>query len=91
MDDVKSISKSLCRMVDIALQVYQCRLLLEFAVFGCLFNGINDLMHVSVALSDVHIVTDTDHVRHEGDHGSCLADRLAVCDLRLLFIEIRYL
>ena len=91
MDDVESIGERLCRMVDVALKVYQGRLLLELVVLGRLCHGIYELVHVGVALTDVHVITDAYDVRHEGDHGSCLADRLAVCDLRLFLVEVCYL
>ena len=41
-----------------------------------------------MALTDEHIVADADDVGHEGDHGSGLADGLAVSDLGLLLVQV---
>ena len=37
---------------------------------------------ISVALADVHIITDTDYISHERDHVSCLTNSLTMSDLR---------
>ena len=39
---------------------------------------VNHFVHVSISLADVHVIADTDHVSHEGNHVGCLADGLAV-------------
>ena len=88
MDDVKHISHSLCRMVDIALKVNQSRFLLKDTVFVALCYSVNNFMHVFVAFADVHIITDTDNVSHEGDHVSCFTNCFAVSNLRFAFIQI---
>ena len=44
--------------------------------------------HVGVALADVHVVADADHLRHEGDHVRRLAHRLPVGDLALSLVEV---
>ena len=88
MDDVKHIGHSLCRVVDIALQVHERRLLLKDSVLVALRYGVNNLVHVSISLADIHIVADTDHVSHEGDHVRRLADGLTVSNLRLAFVKV---
>ena len=45
-------------------------------------------MHISVSLTDVHIIADTDYVGHEGDHVGCLAYSLAVSNLRFALVQI---
>ena len=60
-------------MVNVALKVYKSRSLLKDTVFVALCYSINNFMHVFVAFADVHIITDTDHVSHEGYHVSCLS------------------
>ncbi|CCX41636.1 unknown [Clostridium sp. CAG:1024] len=88
MDDVERIRHALRGMVDVALEIHERGLLLEHAVLVALRHGVDDLMHVGVALADVHIVADTDRVRHEGDHVCGLADGLAVRDLALALVKI---
>ena len=51
-------------------------------------DRIHHLMHVGVALADVHIVADADHVRHEGDHVGRLAHGLAVGHLALALVKV---
>ena len=75
-------------MVDIALQVYKGRLLLQDAVLISLSHCVNNFVHISISLADVHIVTDTDDICHEGDHVCSLTNGLAVCYLRLSFVQI---
>ena len=75
-------------MVDIALQVDERRLLLEDPVSVSLLDSVRNRLLIGVALADVHVVTDSDDVRHEGNHVGGLADRLAVCDLALLLVQI---
>ena len=88
MNDVEHISHSLCRVVDVTLKVYERRFLLEDAVFVSLCYSVNNFMHVSISFADVHIVADTDHVCHEGDHVCCLTYCLAVCNLRFSLVQI---
>jgi hypothetical protein len=45
-------------------------------------------VHILISLADIHIVTDSDDVSHERDHGRCLANRLAVSDLGFFLIEV---
>ena len=80
-DDVESVCHGLRRVVDVALEIDESRALLEDAVFKALFDGVDDLVHIGVALADVHIVADADDVGHEGDHVCRLADGLPVRDL----------
>ena len=81
MDNMEHIRHSLCGVVDIALKVYQSRLLLQNPVLVALSHGVNHFMHIFVAFSYVHIVTDTDDIGHEGDHVGSLPDCLAVGNL----------
>ena len=78
-------------MVDVALQVDERRALFKNIVLKALFDGVDDLVHVGVALADVHIVTDADDVGHEGDHVRRFADRLSVRHLRFALVEILHL
>ena len=48
-------------------------------------------MHVSISFSDIHIITDTDNVCHEGDHVGSLTHGFPVGDLGFAFIQILYL
>ena len=88
MDQVQRIGHALGRMVDIALKVDKRRDLLEHAVAVTLAHRLGNLMHIGVALADVHIIADTDNIGHEGDHVRRLADRLAVRDLRFALVEV---
>ena len=88
MDDVEHICHCLCRVVNVALQVYKGRLLFQDAVLISLSYSVNNLVHVSISLTDVHIVADTDDICHEGDHVSSLTDSLAVGYLRFSFVQI---
>ena len=45
-------------------------------------------MHVLVTFANVHIITDTDNVSHEGDHVSCLTNGLTMSDLALALVKI---
>ena len=45
-------------------------------------------MHILVALADVHIIADTDHVSHKRDHVGCFPNRLTVSHLRFALIQI---
>ena len=62
--------------------------MIQNAVLVGLLHGLRDLGHVGVALADVHVIADADDVGHEGDHGSGLADGLAVGDLGLLLVQV---
>ena len=62
--------------------------MIQNAILVGLLHGLGDLGHVGVALADVHVVADADDVGHEGDHGSGLADGLAVSDLGLLLVQV---
>ena len=46
------------------------------------------VMHVFVALADVHIIADTDNVSHEGNHVSGLTNGLTMSDLALALVKI---
>ena len=91
MDDMVEISHSLGRVVDVALEVDEGRLLLEDAVLIALFESVRDLLLIGMALADVHIVADADDVSHKGDHVGGLADGLAVGDLALALVQILHL
>ena len=56
--------------------------------FMALFNSFGYLVHVGVAFADVHIVTDTDYVCHEGDHVGCFTNSFTVSNLRFAFVQI---
>ena len=75
-------------MVGVGLQGDQRGTVVENAVGVCLLDGLGDLGHIGVAGTDVHVVADTDDVGHEGNHGSGLANGLAVGDLGLLLVQI---
>ncbi len=78
-------------MVEVALEVDERRPLLEDALEVSLVDGLRHFQHVGVALSDVHVVPDPDHVGHEGDHVRRLPDRLAVRHLRRRLVEVLHL
>ena len=78
-------------MVDVALEVDQGGLLLQHAVLVALGHGVHELVHVGVALANVHVVADADDVGHEGHHVGGLADGLAVGDLALALVQILHL
>ena len=42
-------------------------------------------------LADIHVIADSDDIRHEGNHVRGFSYRLAVRDLALLLIQILYL
>ena len=87
VDDMEHIGHALGGMVHIALQVDQSGSLLQNAVTVAVFQSVHEGLHVLVALTDVHIVTDADDISHEGDHVGGLTDGFAVGDLRLLLIQ----
>ena len=41
-----------------------------------------------MALTDVHVIPDTDDLCHKGDHIGGLSDSFAVGDLRLLLVQV---
>ena len=75
-------------MVDVALQVHQRGLLLQHAVPVARGNGVHELMHIGVALADVHIVPNSDHISHEGDHVGGFPDGFAMGDLAFALVQI---
>ena len=91
VDNVEHIRHCLCRVVNIALQVYKSRFLLQDPVFISLGYRVNNFVHVSISLSDVHIVADADDVSHKGNHVCRLPDRLAVCHLGFALVQILHL
>ena len=91
MDDLFHIRQTLGRMVDIALQVDKCRLLLQDTVLVTLRHRVNHGLLIGVALADIHVIADTDDVCHEGDHVRGLSHRLAMRDLALLLIQVLHL
>lgn len=91
VDDVQHVGHGLGGVVDVALEVDQGGLLLQHAVLVALGHGVHELVHVGVALADVHVVADADDVGHEGDHVGGLADGLAVGDLALALVQILHL
>ena len=88
MDDLFHIRHTLGRMVDIALQVDQGRLLLQDPVLIALSHGVRDKLLVSMPLPDVHVIADSDHVRHKGNHVGGFPDCLAMGDLALLLVQV---
>ena len=88
VDDVQHVSHGLGGVVDVALEVDQGGLLLQHAVLVALGHGVHELVHVGVALADVHVVADTDHVGHEGNHVGGLAHGLAVGYLGFALVQI---
>ena len=88
MDDVEHISHTLCRMVNITLQVYKSRSLLKDTIFVSFCNSVHELFLISMTFTDVHIITDTDYISHKGYHVSCLTNSLTMSDLRFLLIQI---
>ena len=91
MDDVKHIGHALGGMVDVALEVDQGGLLLQDAVLIALGHGVHHLVHIGIALANVHVIPDADDVGHEGNHVGSLADGLPVCYLGLALIQVLYL
>ena len=88
LDEVEHVGGGLGGVVGVGLQGDQGRTVVQDAVVVGLLHGLGDLGHVGVALADVHVVADADDVSHEGDHGSGLADGLAVGDLGLLLVQV---
>ena len=88
VDEVEHVGRGLRGVVGIGLQGDERGTVIQNAVLVSLLHGLGDLGHVGVALADVHVVADADDVGHEGDHGSGLADGLAVSDLGLLLVQV---
>ena len=88
VDDVEHICHTLCRMVDVALKVYEGRSLLENSIFVSFGYCIHKFFLVCMAFTDVHVIADTDYISHEGYHVCCFANSFAVCDLGFFLIEI---
>ena len=90
MDDMQHICHALGRMVYITLKVYKSRTLLQDTVLIALCNRIHKFFLVSMSFADIHIITDTNHISHEGNHICCFAYSLAVSNLRFLFVQVLY-
>ena len=75
-------------MVDVALEVDDCRSLLQDSLVEAFLYAVGNCLLVSVALTDIHVVPDTDDVSHEGDHVCCLSHSLAMCNLALLLVQV---
>lgn len=78
-------------VVDVALEVDQSGPLLQHSGIMPLPHSVGDGVHIGVALADIHIVPDTDDVRHKGDHVGGLPDGLAVGDLALALVQVLHL
>ena len=85
---MEHIGHALGGVVDVALQVDQGGLLLQHAVLVAGGDRVHHLVHVLVALADVHVVPDADDVGHEGDHVGGLTDGLTVGDLALALVQV---
>ena len=88
VDNVEHVGHGLRRMIDIALQVDERRALFEDAFFVAFLDVLAEFAHVGVAFADIHIVANTDNIRHEGNHIRRFADGFAMRDLRFAFVEI---
>ena len=75
-------------MVNIALKVYKSWSLLKNTIFISLCYSIHKFFLVGVTFSDVHVVTDTDYISHEGYHICCFTYGFAMCDLGFFLIKI---
>ena len=91
VDHMEHICHALSGVIHVALQVHQRGLLLQHAVTIAFLHSVHEGLLILMTLADEHIVTDTDHICHEGDHVGSLTDSLAVGDLRGLFIQILHL
>ncbi len=87
-EEVHGVGHGLGGVVDVALEVHQRGALLQDAGGVALLHRAGDFPHVGVALADVHVVADADHLGHEGDHVGRLPHRLAVGDLALALVQI---
>ena len=88
VDDMKHISHTLCRMVNVALKVYKSRSLLKDTIVVSFCNCVHEFFLVSMSFTDVHIITDTDYISHEGYHVSCFTNSFAMSDLGFFLVEI---
>ena len=78
-------------MVNVALQIDQRGLLLKHAVAVAFGHGVHNVVHICVALANVHIVAYAYNVRHEGYHVGGFAHGFAVGNLALPFVQILHL
>ena len=85
---MKHICHTLSGVVYVTLKVYKSRSLLKDSVFVALSYSVHKLFLISMAFSDIHIIADTDHISHKGNHVGCFADSFAVSDLRFFLIQI---
>ena len=85
---MQHIRHTLGRMVDVALEIDQRGFLFEHALPVAVGYGVYHIVHVLVALADIHVVPDPDHVRHEGNHVGRLPDRLPVGNLALALVQV---
>ena len=90
VDDVKHICHTLSRMINVTLKVYKSRSLLKNAIFVSFCYSIHKIFLISMSLTDVHIITDTDYISHERYHVGCLTNGLTVCNLGFLLVQILY-
>ncbi len=88
VDYMEHIRHRLCRVVDVALKVHQRRSLFQHPLVIPFLHSISNLLHIGVAFANIHIISNSDDIRHETDHISGFPNGLAVSDLALLFIEI---
>jgi len=89
VNEVAKISSSLSRVILITLKVDNAGLLRKNALLLALLAGLGNLDLVLVALTKEEIITDTDDLSHEREHGSGLTDSLTVGNLALGLIHIK--
>lgn len=77
-------------VVNVALQIDKRRALFEHAVVETFVDITSDILHVGVTFANVHVVANTNDVRHERDHVRRLFDCLAMGNLRFALIQILY-
>ncbi len=87
-NEVHGISHGLRRVVDIALEIYDGRALLQDPGGVPFLHCPGDFPHVGIALPDVHVVPNPDHLGHEGHHVRGLPHCFAVRNLALAFIQV---
>jgi len=88
VDEVAKIGSGLSGVVLIALKVDDAGLLRKDTLLLALLAGLGDLDLVLVTLTKEEIITDTDNLGHEGEHGGGLTDSLTVGDLALGLVHI---
>ena len=91
MNDLLHVGKALRRMVNVTLQVDERRLLLQDSVLVSLRHRVHEGFLVSMTLSDIHVIPDSDDIRHKGNHVRGFSHCFAMRDLALLLIQILYL